>query len=111
MQIKSEKIDGVVCRIGVRTKFSSTVTMAVDNGFIIEAVELFEAMERGEAPETGLIGIKLMGIYAGEESEDVPKEPEKPEAESSGKPLELVVEGAEESDGVVEEDLSDGDNG
>ena len=114
MNIKSEKIDGVTCRIGVRTKMPSTVTMAVDNIFIMDAVQLFEALERGETPEHGLIGMKLIAIYAGEESES---EPENTSAVPSGKPLELVVEedgkgkgkGKDEEHEVVVEDLKDSD--
>lgn len=109
MNIKSEKIDGVTCRIGVRTKMPSTVTMAVDNVFIMDAVQLFEALERGETPEHGLIGMKLIAIYAGEESES---EPGNAAVVPSGKPLELVVEeeGKDKDSGVVEEDLKDGES-
>lgn len=109
MNIKSEKIDGVTCRIGVRTKMPSTVTMAVDNVFIMDAVQLFEALERGETPEHGLVGMKLIAIYAGEESES---EPGNAAVVPSGKPLELVVEeeGKDKDSGVVEEDLKDGES-
>lgn len=65
-QIKSTKIAGVDCKIGRRSRTGSTVTMAVNDQFIMEAVSLFETLDKGNKPNEGLIGLELHAVYAEE---------------------------------------------
>lgn len=65
-KIKSTKISGVDCKIGRRSRTGSTVTMAVTDQFIMEAVGLFETLEKGEKPKEGLVGLELHAVYAEE---------------------------------------------
>ena len=65
-RIKSTKISGVDCKIGRRSRTGSTITMAVTDQFIMDAVKLFETLEKGEKPKDGLIGLELHAVYAEE---------------------------------------------
>lgn len=89
-QIKSTKISGVDCKIGRRSRTGSTITMAVSDQFIMEAVGLFEQLEKGNKPKEGLIGLELHAVYA-EDLEEVGK-------------AETLIEGMEK-----ELDLSEGE--
>jgi len=80
-RIKSTKISGIDCKIGRRSRTGSTVTMAVSDQFIMEAVGLFEHLEKGNKPKEGLIGLELHAVYA----EDL----------EEGKEAEKIVEGIE----------------
>ena len=84
-RIKSTKISGVDCKIGRRSRTGSTVTMAVTDQFIMNAVGLFERLEKGEKPKEGLIGLELHAVYA----EDL-------EEEESGKLIEGMGDSLDE---------------
>lgn len=71
-RIKSTKISGVDCKIGRRSRTGSTVTMAVTDQFIMDAVGLFEQLEKGEKPKEGLIGLELHAVYAEDLEEEEP---------------------------------------
>ena len=87
-QIKSTKISGVDCKIGRRSRTGSTITMAITDQFIMDAVKLFEILEKGEKPKKGLIGLELHAVYA----EDL-------EEEESGKLFEGMGDSLDEVSG------------
>ena len=63
-RIKSTKIAGVDCKIGRNCRTPSEVSMYVTDEFIIEAVNLYDSVNAGGKPETGLIGLELHAVYA-----------------------------------------------
>jgi hypothetical protein len=80
-KIVSTNLDAVKCVIGQSTKKDNTVTMKVDPRIIIEAVELWESMKKGLKPTSGLLGFKLVAVYA-----------ELPPLEEGQKDLDIEIE-------------------
>lgn len=97
MQIKSVKIDAVIVTAGSRGKKPNTVNLVVNTSDAIDILQFYELQQRGEDPVEGIRAVKLMLEYV--EEDGAPKSDK----------LELTVEGADESDGVVEEDLKEGE--
>lgn len=64
MKQVSKIVDGVRCVIGQATKKPNTVTMQVSGKFVMEAVEYFDALRKGEEITEGLIGLELIAHYA-----------------------------------------------
>lgn len=92
----SVKMENCECVIGKSTKKHNTVSMRVSNKDIIEVLELYEAEKRGEKPEDGIIGLRLVAVYAEEQKEDAQKE-----LPVNGE--DLVDQMNDELDGVLEE--------
>lgn len=66
----SVKMENCECVIGKSTKKHNTVSMRVSNKDIIDVLELYEAEKRGEKPEDGIIGLRLVAVYADEMMND-----------------------------------------
>ncbi len=63
-EIKSRALDSVEYNGGKRTRRPSIVTMAVDHRFAVEVSELNEDLKNGNERTEGLIGVKLVAVYA-----------------------------------------------
>jgi hypothetical protein len=63
-EIKSRALDSVEYNGGKRTRRPSIVTMAVDHRFAVEVSELNEDIKNGGERTEGLVGVKLVAVYA-----------------------------------------------
>lgn len=67
-KIVSTSLYGVKCVIGQSTRMPNTITMRVDRVIIKDAVDLYDLQKEDETPKSGLLGFKLVAVYAdGEE--------------------------------------------
>jgi hypothetical protein len=60
---KSTKIVGVDCKIGRKSRTGSTVTMSVPDEFIVDCVDYYDAVDKGEEPSKKIKSIELNLIY------------------------------------------------
>lgn len=63
----STSLYGVKCVIGQSTRMPNTVTMRVDRETVKDAVDLYDLQKDDETPKSGLLGFKLVAVYADEE--------------------------------------------
>ena len=69
--VKSIIISEVDSRGSLKSKMPSTVKMSVGHRFGHEAQSLMLDLKEGITPTTGLIGLKLIAIYADDEAEQL----------------------------------------
>ena len=69
--VKSITISEVDSRGSLKSKMPSTVKMSVGHRFGHEAQSLMLDLKEGITPTTGLIGLKLIAIYADDEAEQL----------------------------------------
>ena len=93
--IKSVKLENLDCVIGKNTKKHNTVTMRVDNDFIMEVIEYFEANRKGEEPTGKLKGLRLIAVYEDEEKADGEAVKSEDLFESASEQLDEVLADAE----------------
>jgi len=67
--LKSETISTVDSRGSLRSRLPSTVTMSVSHRFAAEAQGLVIDLKDGITRESGLVGLKLIAVYADEVDE------------------------------------------
>jgi hypothetical protein len=67
----SVKIESVTPRGAISTRKPSVITMAVEHRFANRAAELYQDIQTGNDPETGLVGLKLIAIYEDGKEEPV----------------------------------------
>ena len=69
--IKSITISEVDSRGSLKSKMPSTIKMSVGHRFGHEAQSLMLDLKEGITPESGLIGLKLIAVYADDEAEQI----------------------------------------
>lgn len=68
-EVISKNVENVVCTMGTQSKKSNTVSMAVPDDFILEALNFYREKRKNSELEKGLIRLELVAVYEdGEQS-------------------------------------------
>lgn len=69
--VSKNLVENVIATLGTQSKKPNSVSMAINDDFVLDALGLFRDKKKGIERETGLVRLELVAVYVDEDAKEV----------------------------------------